>query len=35
VLIEHPGSDHKRRSGIQPDWRAPDLAGAVDRILGE
>jgi D-glycero-D-manno-heptose 1,7-bisphosphate phosphatase len=34
LLIEHPGSHHKRLSGIQPDRRAADLAGAVDLLLG-
>jgi D-glycero-D-manno-heptose 1,7-bisphosphate phosphatase len=33
VLIEHPGSNHKRSSGIQPDLRAADLAGAVRMLL--
>ncbi len=35
VLVEHPGSEHKRRSGIQPDLRAVDLAGAVGLLLGD
>jgi D-glycero-D-manno-heptose 1,7-bisphosphate phosphatase len=34
LLIEHSGSDHKRRSGIQPDLRAADLTGAADLLLG-
>jgi D-glycero-D-manno-heptose 1,7-bisphosphate phosphatase len=34
LLIEHPGSGHKRSSGIQPDLRAADLAGAADLLLG-
>jgi D-glycero-D-manno-heptose 1,7-bisphosphate phosphatase len=34
LLIEHPGSDHKRLSGIQPDRRANDLVGAVALLLG-
>ena len=29
LLIAHPGSEHKRQSGIQPDLRAADLAGAT------
>jgi D-glycero-D-manno-heptose 1,7-bisphosphate phosphatase len=33
LLIEHPPSAHKRRSGIQPNLRAADLAGAVELIL--
>jgi D-glycero-D-manno-heptose 1,7-bisphosphate phosphatase len=35
LLIEHPGSRHKRRSGIQPDLRAADLPGAADLLLSE
>ncbi len=34
LLIEHPGSNHKRLSGIQPDRRAADLAGAAELLLG-
>jgi D-glycero-D-manno-heptose 1,7-bisphosphate phosphatase len=33
ILIEHPGSAHKRSSGMQPDLRAHDLADAVGRLL--
>jgi D-glycero-D-manno-heptose 1,7-bisphosphate phosphatase len=35
LLVEHPGSDHKRLGGIRPDLRAADLTGAVDLLLGE
>ncbi len=35
LLIEHPGSHHKRLSGIQPDLRAADLAGAVELLLSD
>jgi D-glycero-D-manno-heptose 1,7-bisphosphate phosphatase len=35
LLVEHPGSDHKRLSGIRPDLRAAGLPGAVDLLLGE
>jgi D-glycero-D-manno-heptose 1,7-bisphosphate phosphatase len=35
LLIEHPGSDHKRLSGIQPDRRAASLPGAVALLLGD
>ena len=34
VLIEHPGSAHKRPGGDAPDLRADDLSGAVAAILG-
>ncbi|MFI5004196.1 MAG: D-glycero-alpha-D-manno-heptose-1,7-bisphosphate 7-phosphatase [Solirubrobacterales bacterium] len=34
VLVEHPHSDHKRLSGIRPDRRALDLAGAAAHLLG-
>jgi D-glycero-D-manno-heptose 1,7-bisphosphate phosphatase len=34
LLIEHPGSAHKRLSGIWPDRRAADLAGAAELLLG-
>lgn len=32
VLVEHPASAH-RRGAVEPDFRAPDLAGAVKAIL--
>ena len=35
LLIEHPASDHKRLSGIQPDLQAAVLAGAVDLLLAK
>jgi D-glycero-D-manno-heptose 1,7-bisphosphate phosphatase len=34
LLIGHPGSAHKRRSGIRPDLRAADLPGATELLLG-
>jgi D-glycero-D-manno-heptose 1,7-bisphosphate phosphatase len=34
LLIEHPASEHKRRSGIRPDLRAADLPGAAELLLG-
>jgi D-glycero-D-manno-heptose 1,7-bisphosphate phosphatase len=33
ILIENPGSGHKRQSAGSPDARAPDLAVAVTLIL--
>jgi histidinol-phosphate phosphatase family protein len=34
LLIEHPGSAHKRRSGCpQPDLRASDIGGGVELLL--
>jgi D-glycero-D-manno-heptose 1,7-bisphosphate phosphatase len=33
VLVAHPHSEHKRQSGIRPDLRAVDLAGAVELLL--
>ena len=33
VLIENPGSSHKRRDSAAPDARAPDLSGAAEVIL--
>ncbi len=35
VLIEYPGSAHKRAGGIRPTLCAPDLANAAGKILGE
>jgi phosphoglycolate phosphatase-like HAD superfamily hydrolase len=35
LLIEHPGSAHKRMSGAhRPDLRARDLASGVELLLG-
>jgi D-glycero-D-manno-heptose 1,7-bisphosphate phosphatase len=34
LLIEHPGSKHKRLSGIATDLRAADLPRAADILLG-
>ncbi len=33
LLIECPGSAHKRTSSISPDLRAPDLAGGAVQLL--
>jgi D-glycero-D-manno-heptose 1,7-bisphosphate phosphatase len=33
LLIEHPGSAHKRLSGCQSDLRAADIAGGVELLL--
>lgn len=33
VLVEYPGSSHKRSDLIAPDFRAADLPGAVGTIL--
>jgi D-glycero-D-manno-heptose 1,7-bisphosphate phosphatase len=33
ILIEQPGSAHKRGGDAHPDGRAPDLATAADLIL--
>jgi D-glycero-D-manno-heptose 1,7-bisphosphate phosphatase len=35
VLIEHPGSAHKRAGGARPDLVASSLAGAVAQLLHE
>jgi D-glycero-D-manno-heptose 1,7-bisphosphate phosphatase len=32
VLVEYPGSEHKRGGGSRPDLRAPDLTAAVTSI---
>lgn len=34
VLIDYPGSAHKRNGQTQPDVHAPNLASAVEQILG-
>jgi D-glycero-D-manno-heptose 1,7-bisphosphate phosphatase len=34
VLIEYPGSAHKRTAQAQPAFRAGDLASAVNTVLG-
>ena len=34
VLVENPASRHKRADGSIPDVRVPDLAAAVESILG-
>jgi histidinol-phosphate phosphatase family protein len=33
ILVEYPGSVHKRRSAVKPDFRAPDVEIASQRIL--
>ena len=33
VLIEHPGSAHKRAHDLHPDATAPDLGGAVASVI--
>jgi D-glycero-D-manno-heptose 1,7-bisphosphate phosphatase len=35
VLLEYPGSAHKRAGAASPDLRAADLAGGVALLLGE
>jgi histidinol-phosphate phosphatase family protein len=35
ILLEHPGSAHKRSRDACPELRATDLAGAVALLLGE
>jgi D-glycero-D-manno-heptose 1,7-bisphosphate phosphatase len=35
LLIEYPGSKHKRQGGIRPDLRAADLPGAAELLLGK
>jgi histidinol-phosphate phosphatase family protein len=35
ALIEYPGSAHKREGKVRPTLRAPDLANAAGKILGE
>ncbi|HEV3320928.1 MAG TPA: HAD hydrolase-like protein [Solirubrobacteraceae bacterium] len=34
LLIEHPGSIHKRAPGIWPDPTAPDMARGAALLLG-
>ncbi len=34
ILLEHPGSAHKRSTGAQPELLAADLAGAAPLLLG-
>ena len=33
VLIEHPGSEHKRGGGVRPDAKVRNLAAAVSVIV--
>jgi D-glycero-D-manno-heptose 1,7-bisphosphate phosphatase len=33
VLLEYPGSSHKRSGGAQPSFRSTDLQGAIGAIL--
>jgi D-glycero-D-manno-heptose 1,7-bisphosphate phosphatase len=33
VLVEYPGSSHKRTGGAEPSFRAADLGGAVADVL--
>jgi D-glycero-D-manno-heptose 1,7-bisphosphate phosphatase len=34
LLVDYPGSAHKRNGQTRPDRRAPNLAAAVEQILG-
>ena len=33
ILVEHPGSEHKRSSGVRPNATVPDFAAAAAFVI--